>query len=76
MKFLDTHAFDIVLLFGSLVLALRSLTLDIFIDESDSPPSETADELRGVKATKGNRILLVCISLAVAIYAIWTMVKG
>jgi hypothetical protein len=75
MKFLDTHAFDIALLFVSLVIAVRALTLDIFIDESDSPPSETADELRGVKATKGNRILLICISLAVAIYAIWTMVK-
>jgi hypothetical protein len=72
----DSRAFYVGMLFVSLVLIFRALTYDLFMDESDSPPSEIANELRGVKATKGNRILMVCILSGFAAFAIWKLVKG
>ncbi len=70
------NIFSLGLVFVSLSLIWRAVTLDVFIDESDSPPSETANDLRGVKATKGNRILLGTIALSCCAFAIWKLVKG
>jgi uncharacterized membrane protein len=68
--------FEIAMIFVSIIVIVRALTYDTLIDESESPPSEVADELRGVKATKWNRILLVCIALSFGVYSIWKLWKG
>jgi hypothetical protein len=59
------------LLLVALGVTYEALTRSVFIDESDSSSSEIADAKRGVKATVGNRILYVTLSLGLALYAIW-----
>jgi hypothetical protein len=68
--------FEIAMIFVSIIVVIRAVTHDTLIDESESPRSEAADELRGVKATKWNRILLVFVALSFCAYSIWKLWKG
>ena len=68
--------FEIAMIFVSIIVIMRALTYDTLIDESESPRSEAADELRGVKATKWNRILLVFVALSFCAYSIWKLWKA
>jgi hypothetical protein len=58
---------------GAFIIGVRATYYDIFIDETDSGPSEIADEKRGVKATIESRILLISICLGICAFAIWMM---
>jgi hypothetical protein len=62
-----------VLVIGAVIIGVRATYYDIFIDETDSGPSEIADEKRGVKATIQSRVLLICICLGICTFAFWMM---
>lgn len=55
----------------ALFLAIRSCFVDVFIDESESAPSEIAREHSGLKATKVTRPIMVIVFLLVAAFAAW-----
>ena len=67
------HAGYIVFLVTALFLAVRSCFVDVFIDESDSAPSDEATEARGWKATKVTRSIMVGVFLLMAGFAGWKM---
>jgi hypothetical protein len=53
--------------------AVRSYFVDVFIDESESAPSEIARERHGLKATNVTRPIMVTIFLLAAAFAVWKM---
>ena len=53
--------------------ALRACFVDVFIDESESAPSQSAREQRGLKATKVTRPIMVGVFLLMAAFGIWKM---
>ncbi len=57
----------------AIFLAIRSCFVDVFIDESESAPSEIARERHGLKATKITRPIMVTIFLLMAVFAVWKM---
>jgi hypothetical protein len=59
----------------SIIIAVRALYYRTFIDESESAPSEVANDERGIKPTLVTRVLMVSVMLAVAGFAIWRLSK-
>ena len=57
----------------ALFLAVRSCFVDVFIDESESSPSEYAREKQGLKATKITRPIMVLVFLLIAAFGVWKM---
>jgi hypothetical protein len=55
----------------ALFLAVSSCFAEVFIDESESAPSEYAREKWGLKATKITRPIMVVIFLLMASFGIW-----
>ncbi len=68
-----THMGDVAILLGAVTIAVRACYYELFIDESDSPPSEIANEERGIIPTLITRALMISIMLAVAGFAIWKL---
>ncbi|OJV43327.1 MAG: hypothetical protein BGO25_08245 [Acidobacteriales bacterium 59-55] len=64
------HSNYLIVLVVAVVLAIRLCFVDIFIDESESPPSEEARERWGLKATKVTRPLMVAAFVLIAAFAI------
>jgi hypothetical protein len=63
-----------LIVFGvAVVLAIRSCFVDVFIDESESPPTEEARERWGLKANKVTRPLMVVAFALIAAFAAWKM---
>ncbi len=71
--FQGPHSGYIVVLVPALCLAVRSCFVDVFIDETDSPPSDAAREKWGLKATKVTRPIMVGVFLLIAAFAFWKM---
>lgn len=67
------HSGYLLVLVGALGLAVYSCFVDIFIDESESAPSEEARQRWGIKATKTTRTMMVSLFLLIALFAIWKM---
>jgi hypothetical protein len=70
-----THLGDTALLLCAIIIAVRALYYRTFIDESESAPSEVANDERGIKPTLVTRVLMVSVMLAVAGFAIWRLSK-
>lgn len=58
----------------ALFLAVRSCFVDVFVDESESAPSEEAEK-HGMKATKLTRSLMIVIFLGMAAIGIWKTIQ-
>ena len=69
------HSGYVVMLAAGLFLAIRSCFVDVFIDESESAPSEVARERQGLKATKVTRPIMVIVFLLIAAFALWKMLQ-
>ena len=63
------------MLLCSIVIAVRTCYYKTFIDESESAPSEVADESRWIKPTVVTHILMVSVMLTFAGFAIWMLFK-
>jgi hypothetical protein len=53
--------------------AVRACFVDVFIDESESAPSEFAREKRGLKATKVTRPIMIGVFVSLAAFGVWKM---
>ncbi|MDP9052015.1 MAG: hypothetical protein M3O31_15045 [Acidobacteriota bacterium] len=69
------HSGYIVLLIPAVILAIRSCFVDVFIGETESPPSEDAREKHGWKATKITRPIMVAEFGLMAAFAVWQMLQ-
>ncbi len=66
------HGYTLILV-GAIILAIRASYYDVYIDESESPPSQIATEKRGIKATKFTRPIAIGVPLLIAAFAIWKL---
>jgi hypothetical protein len=71
--FYGPHRGYTLLLAGAIILAIRACYYDVFIDESESAPSEIATEKRGLKATKYNRPIMIGIPSLIAAFCLWKL---
>ncbi len=53
--------------------AVRACFVDVFIDESESAPSEYAREKRGLKATKVTRPIMIGVFVLISAFGVWKM---
>jgi hypothetical protein len=53
--------------------AVRACFADVFIDESESAPSDYVEEKRGLKATKVTRPIMIGFFVLMAAFGIWKM---
>jgi hypothetical protein len=67
------HPAYIVFLGVAAFCAVRACFVDVFIDESESAPSEFAREKRGLKATKVTRPIMIGIFVLIAVFGVWRM---
>jgi hypothetical protein len=67
------HSGFTIILIGAIILTVRAFYYDVFIDESESAPSEEATEKHGIKATKVTRPIMIGIPLLIAAFAIWKL---
>jgi hypothetical protein len=67
------HPGYIVFIAVAVFCAVRACFVDVFIDESESAPSEFAREKRGLKATKITRPIMVIVFLLMAAFGVWKM---
>ena len=67
------HSGYLVTLVGAVVIAIRSITSDVFIDESESGRSERSSAKWGIKATAITRPIMPVIALSIAAFALWKM---
>jgi hypothetical protein len=65
------HSDYTALLIVAILLIVQACYVDVFIDESESAPSEIANEKRGIKATKITRPIMIAISVVIGALAIW-----
>ena len=59
----------------AIALAIQSCFADVFIDESESPPTEDARERWGGKATKVTRPLMVATFVLIAAFIVWKILQ-
>jgi hypothetical protein len=64
-----------IVLVGALALAVSACFTDIFIDESESAPTEESRQRWGLKATKVTRPLMVLAFVLIALFAVWNMLQ-
>lgn len=57
----------------AIILTIRACYYDVFIDESESPPSKIATEKSGLKATKFTRPIMIIIPLLIAAFIVWKL---
>jgi hypothetical protein len=67
------HFNYVFVLVPAIILAIRSCLVDVFIDETESPPTEDARERHGLKATKVTRPIMVSAFALIAAVAAWKM---
>jgi hypothetical protein len=65
------HSGYTAILLGAILLLVGACFDDVFIDESESAPSEIATERRAFKATKTTRPIMIAITSAMIAFAIW-----
>jgi hypothetical protein len=69
------HPGYIVFIGVALFCAIRACFVDVFIDESESSPSEFAREKRGWRATRVTRPIMVLVFALMAAVGVWKMLK-
>jgi len=69
------HSGYIVVFIAAIILAVRSCVVDVFIDETESPPTEEAREKHGWKATRITPPIMVTAFVLMAVFAGWEMLK-
>lgn len=69
------HPGYIVFIGVAMFCAIWACFVDIFIDESESSPSEFAREKRGWKATKVTRPIMVLVFVLMAAVGVWKMLE-
>lgn len=67
------HPGYIVFVGVAVFLAVRACFVDVFMDESETPPSEYAREKRGLKATKVTRPIMIGVFVLMAAFGVWKM---
>lgn len=67
------HSGYTALLVVAILLFVRASFDDVFIDESESVPSEIANEKHGLKATRITRPIMMAIPLFIAAFAVWKL---
>jgi len=67
------HPGYIVFVGVAVFCAVRACFVDVFMDESESAPSEYASEKRGLKATKVTRPIMIGVFVLMAAFGVWKM---
>jgi hypothetical protein len=70
-----THPGYIVFIAVAIFCAVRACFVDVFIDESESAPSEFAREKHGLKATKVTSPIMVLVFVLMGAFGVWKMVQ-
>lgn len=69
------HPGYIVFVGVAVFCAVGACFVDVFIDESESAPSEFVREKRGLKATKVTRPIVVLVFALMAALGVWRMLQ-
>jgi hypothetical protein len=67
------HPGYIVILAAAAYNFVSAFFVEVFIDESESAPSDIATEKRGLKATKVTRPIMIILFFLVGAFAVWKM---